>query len=140
MSHLLANLRLPPVADAASRLEQCVRVLIDDFGAQEIWVYGSVAKGEAGPDSDVDLLVVGGEDSSAGNNRHRAARLLAHVQGTLPLGLNVVTPTQWTTLRKERTTPYPEIVEKGVRLYVRDSSNLTLRPPFLRANFPPPHP
>jgi predicted nucleotidyltransferase len=122
MSHLLANLRLPPVADAASRLEQCVRVLIDDFGAQEIWVYGSVAKGEAGPDSDVDLLVVGGEDSPSENNRHRVARLLAHVQGTLPLGLNVVTPTQWTTLRQERSTIYPEIAEKGVRLYARDAN------------------
>lgn len=118
---LSAELRLPPVADAKHRLEQCVRVLIDDFGAQEIWVYGSVARGEAGPDSDVDLLVVGGEDSSAGNNRHRAARLLARVQGTLPLGLNVVTPTQWTTLRQERATLYPEIAEKGVRLYVRNS-------------------
>ena len=122
MSHLLANLRLPPVADAASRLEQCVRVLIDDFGAQEIWVYGSVAKGEAGPDSDVDLLVVGGEASAGVNARHRAARLLAHVQGTLPLGLNVVTPTQWTTLRQERATLYPEIAEKGVRLYARDAN------------------
>ena len=119
---LSSELRLPPVADARYRLEQCVRVLIDDFGAQEIWVYGSVAKGEAGPDSDVDLLVVGGEDSSAGNNRHRAARLLARVQGTLPLGLNVVTPTQWQRVRHERSTIYPEIAEKGVRLYARDAN------------------
>lgn len=130
MFPILDHLRLPPVADAASRLEQCVRVLIDDFGAQEIWVYGSVAKGEAGSDSDVDLLVVGGEDSSAGNNRHRAARLLARVQGTLPLGLNVVTPTQWQRVRHERSTIYPEIAEEGTRLYARNSSNLTLRPPF----------
>ena len=121
MSHLLANLRLPPVADAASRLEQCVRVLIDDFGAQEIWVYGSVARGEAGPESDVDLLVVGGEGSIGVNARHRAARLLAHVQGTLPLGLNVVTLEQWQRVRHERSMIYPEIAERGVRLYARDS-------------------
>jgi predicted nucleotidyltransferase len=117
MSHILTKLRLPPVADAASRLEQCVRVLIDDFGAQEIWVYGSVARGEAGQESDVDLLVVGGEDSPAGNDRHRVARLLARVQGTLPPGLTVVTPTQWAKGRQERSALYPEIAENGVRLY-----------------------
>ena len=31
--------------------------LADRFGATDLWVFGSFARGEAGPDSDVDLLV-----------------------------------------------------------------------------------
>jgi len=119
MAPALTDLKLPPVPDAARRLERCLRVLIEDFGAEEIWLYGSVSRGEAGPDSDVDLLVVGGQETGGRSARHRAARLLAHVQGSLPLGLNVVTPAQWVQLRSERSTLYPEIAEKGVKLYAR---------------------
>lgn len=112
----LTQLRLPPLPDAVTRLQECLRALIEDFGAEEIWVYGSVARGEAGPDSDIDLLIVSG-----GTTRHQISRRLAHLQGTLPLGLNVVTPELWHQHRDDRTTLFPDITQKGVCLYARHS-------------------
>jgi predicted nucleotidyltransferase len=40
----------------AARREDILR-LADRYGAYNVRVFGSVARGEAGPDSDVDLLV-----------------------------------------------------------------------------------
>jgi len=41
-----------PVAGAAGKSEIATR-----YGARDVRVFGSVARGDAGPDSDVDLLV-----------------------------------------------------------------------------------
>jgi uncharacterized protein len=119
MSLQLESLRLPPVPDAANRLDGCVRALVEDLGVEEIWVYGSVARGEAGPHSDVDLLVVASGSQDPKSLRHRAARLLAPLQGALPIGLNVVSAEAWLELQHDAATLFPEIREKGVRLYAR---------------------
>ena len=41
------------------RLVEVVRVLVDDYGATRIVLFGSLARGEATQRSDVDLLVSG---------------------------------------------------------------------------------
>jgi predicted nucleotidyltransferase len=119
MPYALENLQLPPVPDAAARLSGCVRTLAEDLGAQEIWVYGSVARGEAGPDSDVDLLIVGDDASGSPALSRRAARRLAPLQGALPIGLQVISPEQWRLLQDDHATLIPEIRKKGVRVYAR---------------------
>ncbi len=119
MLPLLEQLRLPPVPDAAARLDGCVRALIEEAGVEEIWVYGSVARGEAGPHSDVDLLVVGQDTPDAGSLRRRAARRLAPLQGSLPIGLNIVTQSRWQNGNDDYATLFPQIRTKGVRLYAR---------------------
>jgi predicted nucleotidyltransferase len=43
----------------AQRLPRVAKMLVDDFGATRVLLFGSVARGDAGPDSDVDLLVEG---------------------------------------------------------------------------------
>jgi predicted nucleotidyltransferase len=113
------NLKLPPVTGAAARLEGCLRALVEELPVEEIWVYGSVARGEAGPDSDVDLLLISDGPQDARTLRHQAARLLAHKQGALPLGLNVVPAAAWLKLQNDAATVFPEIKREGVRLYVR---------------------
>jgi len=45
------------VTEAVFRLAEIVRPILDRHGVKEAAVFGSVARGEAGPDSDVDLLV-----------------------------------------------------------------------------------
>jgi uncharacterized protein len=42
-----------------ARLPQVVRLLSEDFGATRVLPFGSLARGTAGPESDVDLLVDG---------------------------------------------------------------------------------
>ena len=42
-----------------ARLPQVVRLLAEDFGITRVLLFGSLARGTAGPTSDVDLLVDG---------------------------------------------------------------------------------
>ncbi|MCX5674001.1 MAG: nucleotidyltransferase domain-containing protein [Planctomycetota bacterium] len=39
-------------------LDEMVRAIVREVDPEQIWLFGSRARGEAGPDSDVDLLVV----------------------------------------------------------------------------------
>jgi len=43
--------------EAVDRLRQALPSLQETFGVRSIGVFGSVARGEAGPDSDADILV-----------------------------------------------------------------------------------
>jgi uncharacterized protein len=43
---------------AAREIQQMVRRIVSRFQPEKIILFGSHARGEAGPDSDVDLLVV----------------------------------------------------------------------------------
>ncbi|MBI4321188.1 MAG: nucleotidyltransferase domain-containing protein [Chloroflexi bacterium] len=45
------------------KLAEVVRRLVDAFQPERIYLFGSVARGEAGPDSDYDLLVVVQDDA-----------------------------------------------------------------------------
>ncbi len=121
MFYCLETLRLPPVPGAVARLEACLRTLADELPVEEIWIYGSVARGEAGPDSDVDLLLIGDGPQGPRSFRHQAARLLATKQGSLPIGLNVVGTAAWRGLQDDSATLFPEIKQKGVRVYERRS-------------------
>lgn len=44
--------------DIASR----IRPVVKKYGIKEIYLFGSYARGEANEDSDLDFLVLGGED------------------------------------------------------------------------------
>ncbi len=45
------------------RLAEIVRRLLDAYQPERIYLFGSVARGDAGPDSDYDLLVVVPDDA-----------------------------------------------------------------------------
>ena len=54
-------------------LTRIVERLIDAYQPQRIYLFGSVARGEAGPDSDYDLLVVVPDDAPPDRQRSRLA-------------------------------------------------------------------
>ena len=45
-----------------SDIERCVRTLLDRYNADYALLFGSYARGEEGPDSDIDIVVYGGKD------------------------------------------------------------------------------
>jgi len=47
-----------------TRREEILRIAAR-HGVSDVWVFGSVARGEAGPESDIDLLVKAGPRTSA---------------------------------------------------------------------------
>lgn len=54
-------------------LAEIVRRLVDAYQPERIYLFGSVARGEAGPDSDYDLLVVVPDDAPPERKQSRLA-------------------------------------------------------------------
>ncbi|HEY1185264.1 MAG TPA: nucleotidyltransferase domain-containing protein [Bryobacteraceae bacterium] len=63
--------KTPTASDAA--LSEVVRRLVETYRPQRIYLFGSVARGDAGPDSDYDIMVVVPDDAPPELHRSRAA-------------------------------------------------------------------
>lgn len=64
-------MREPFTQDA--KLAQIVRRLVDAYQPEEIYLFGSVARGQAGPDSDYDLLLIVPDSAAPERRRSRLA-------------------------------------------------------------------
>lgn len=85
--------------------------------AEEVWLFGSEARGDAHPDSDMDFLVVVGESDEPGHHRSREAHSLVS-EVRVPKDIFVLTRKQWS--RQEHvvnTLPY--LAKKEGRLLYR---------------------
>lgn len=54
-------------------LTEVVRRLVEAYQPERIYLFGSVARGDAGPDSDYDIMVVAPDGASPGRLRSRLA-------------------------------------------------------------------
>jgi len=54
-------------------LDEAVCRLVEAYRPERIYLFGSVARGDAGPDSDYDILVVVSDDAPAERRRSRLA-------------------------------------------------------------------
>jgi predicted nucleotidyltransferase len=104
-------------AGAEEKIRQMVQRIVDRFHPERIILFGSYARGNAGPDSDVDLLVV---MPLAGSRREQAIDIRVALAGMgLPKDVIVVTPEE---VERDRdvvgTVIYPALRE-GKVLYER---------------------
>lgn len=89
--------------------------IVREFQPHRIVLFGSRARGDAQPDSDVDLLVVMPVDGSV---RAQAAAIdLALADRAFPLDLVVMTPEQFHRLRHSGATPAADAFQSGKVLY-----------------------
>lgn len=72
--------KTPTAADPG--LAEAVRRLVAAYEPERIYLFGSVARGDAGPDSDYDLLVVVPDDAPPERRRSRLAYQALHGTGT----------------------------------------------------------
>ena len=72
--------RTPAADDPA--LAEAVRRLVAAYQPERVYLFGSVARGDAGPDSDYDLLVVVADDAPPERRRSRLAYEVLHGTGT----------------------------------------------------------
>jgi uncharacterized protein len=72
--------RTPTASDAV--LAEVVRRLVEAYRPEQIYLFGSVARGDAGPDSDYDLLVVVPDDAPPERRRSRLAYEVLRGTGT----------------------------------------------------------
>ena len=62
---------IPNASDDA--LSELVRRLVDAYRPERVYLFGSVARGDAGPDSDYDIMLVVPDDAPPELRRSRAA-------------------------------------------------------------------
>lgn len=96
--------------------QRIVRRIVRQFHPERVILFGSHARGEAGPDSDVDLLVV----VPAGKKREKQLEIRRTLRDfTVPVDIVVSTPEEF-SWRQEivGTIEYPAATE-GKVLYAR---------------------
>jgi predicted nucleotidyltransferase len=67
------HFKTPTIGDAA--LKEVVRRLMEAYSPERVYLFGSVARGDAGPDSDYDIMVVVPDDAIGERRRSRTAYL-----------------------------------------------------------------
>lgn len=101
-------------------LDQIVEQIVKVLDPEKIILFGSHARGEAGADSDVDLLVVADVADPDGFRSVEARTAI----GTVPFGLDlvVVTPDEWDTWHRFVNTVMGQAFKYGKSLYERERS------------------
>jgi predicted nucleotidyltransferase len=97
------------------QLNELVRRIVEAVHPLKIILFGSAARGEMGPESDVDLLVVMPEGTHRGYTAERIYLTVRRVG--IPFDVVVATPDD---LERHRATPgliYREIAREGQTVY-----------------------
>ena len=98
-------------------IDQMVRRLVERFDPDQIVLFGSHARGAAGPDSDVDLLVI---MPVSGSRREKQIEMRVALHDIpLPKDIIVVTPDDVARRRDIVGTIIRPALREGKVLYVR---------------------
>ncbi len=99
------------------RIEEMVQRIVSQFHPDKIILFGSHARGEAGPDSDVDLLVV---MQPHGSKRERVVEVYGLLAGMgVPKDVMIVTPEEFDIYRDAPGTVIRTACREGKVLYDR---------------------
>jgi predicted nucleotidyltransferase len=95
-------------------LEQVVKRIVEAVAPEKIIVFGSAARGEMGPDSDLDLLIV-----KSGVHRLATAQMIEHsLMGiTIPTDIVVATPKDIEAHKNTIGLIYRPALQEGKILY-----------------------
>ena len=97
-----------------SRLDDIVRRLVAAYRPERVYLFGSRARGEGGPDSDYDLLVV--VDDSAPRERRSSRLAYESLRGTGTAADVLVCTNGWFDRRRELKASLPGTVLREGRL------------------------
>jgi uncharacterized protein len=104
----------------AAKLEELVRRIVEAVHPPRIILFGSAARGDMRPDSDIDVMVVMPEGT---NRRETAGFLYTRVLGMMvPIDILVATEADLERYRSTKGTVYPEIARDGRSIYVAPST------------------
>lgn len=94
------------------QMANCLKLRL---GAEDVWLFGSQARGGAGIDSDVDLLAVLPKSSLSRYQRAVAARreLAAF---NVPMDIVVLTRDEWNTERKAPSSLASTVAREGIAI------------------------
>ena len=90
--------------------------LRSEYKAERVILFGSYARGEAGPDSDVDLLVVAPTDERFFQRMATVLRTVRDLRGGLPVSPIVLTPSELVERLARGDQFVGEILRNGVEM------------------------
>jgi predicted nucleotidyltransferase len=102
------------VAPSDTRLVDLVRRLVNAYRPERVYLFGSHARGDAGPDSDYDLLVVVGDDAAPERKSSRLA--YEALRGTGTAADVLVCTSRWFDRRRGLKASLPGTVLREGRL------------------------
>ena len=98
-------------------IAQMTKRIVDRFHVEQVILFGSYARGDAGPDSDVDLLVV---TPVEGSKREKAIEIgVALRDFKLPKDIIVTTPDEFEWRKEIVGTIERPAFREGIVLYAR---------------------
>src|SRR5436305_164018 len=107
------------VAENPAALDDLVRRIAERFSPEKIILFGSRARGDAGPDSDIDLLVL---FADVADPNKRAAELYASLLDfPSPMDIVVSTSSRFERYRNVVNTVYWPASREGRILYERSA-------------------
>jgi predicted nucleotidyltransferase len=110
-------MRVRTAAESEAALRQAVDRLATRFDPDKIILFGSRARGQGGPESDADLLIVMPVNAS---KRQQAVQMDLALEGIpIPIDLIVITPEEVEKYRDAAGTVIHEAVREGKVLYER---------------------
>jgi len=98
-------------------LARCVAALRQAVPVEEVWLFGSCARGKATPESDLDLLVVLRDDHGLARPHLECYRAIRGLYSGIPADVLAISSTQW---QREQASPFglfDDVCREGVRLY-----------------------
>jgi predicted nucleotidyltransferase len=99
-----------------SEVERAVEVLVREFGATEVWLFGSAARGTTTEESDIDLLVVRPARLDWPRPSVEARLCLSRGGIHRPFDLLVLTPERWQEAQRRPVGVYEEVLQHGRKL------------------------
>ena len=98
-----------------NKLDEIVRRIVDIFHPLRIVLFGSAARGQMGPNSDLDILVVMPDGT---HRRHTAMSLYPLMKGLgIPVDFVVATPSDLEKHKNEWYLVYSHALREGKELY-----------------------
>lgn len=74
------------------QIDLMVKAIAEEYKPEKIILFGSAARGEMGPDSDVDLFIIKNDLRPRHQRSVTVRRILRHVNYRVPLDIVVYTP------------------------------------------------
>ncbi|MFH1758028.1 MAG: nucleotidyltransferase domain-containing protein [Pseudomonadota bacterium] len=108
------------------KIDEMVRRIVHQFNPEKIILFGSHARGMAGPDSDVDLLII---MPVSGSKREKQVEIgVALHDIPMPMDILIATPEEVERRKNIIGTIIRPALREGEVLYVRGGRNINRHP------------
>jgi predicted nucleotidyltransferase len=102
-------------------LNEMVRAIVREVDPEQVWLFGSRARGQAGPDSDVDLLIVEREPFGPGRSRWQELVRLYDAIASFRVGVDLLVYSSQEVVERRHWCNHviARAMSEGRRLYER---------------------